>query len=63
MAVQTLPDSDDGSPRMVTLFRDARQLMTVDAVDAEDAARRAAVLVLSQDGRLRIGDVLQVTRA
>lgn len=63
MAVQILPDSDDGSPRMVTLFRNARQLMAVDAADGEDAAKRAAILVLSQDGGLRVGYVLQVTRA
>ncbi len=32
------------------------------AADAEDAARQAAIMVLQQDGGLRIGDEVRVSR-
>lgn len=61
-------DHDD-APRMVTLMRQAdndtqqlREIATIGAADAEDAARQAAILVLQQDGGLRIGDVVCVSR-
>ncbi len=54
---------DDGLwPCMVTLFRSDKELVAVGAADAEDAARQAAILVLKQDGGLRIGDVIQISR-
>ncbi len=56
------PFHDDGSPRMVTLLRSDREIAAVGAADAEDAARQAAVLVLTQDGGLRMGDVSRITR-
>ncbi len=62
MAIVTLPDSDDDSPRMVTLFRGQRELAAVGAADGEDAARQTAILVLKQDGGLQIGDVIQIIR-
>jgi hypothetical protein len=60
MAIVTLPDSDDGSPRMVTLFRGQKELAAVGAADGEDAAKQTAIMVLSRDGGLRVGDVIQV---
>jgi hypothetical protein len=62
MADATLSDSDDGSPRMVTLYRGQKELSAVGAADGEDAAKKAAVLVLQQDGGLRIGDEVRVSR-
>jgi hypothetical protein len=62
MAIVTLLDSDDGSPRMVTLFRGQREVAAIGAADAEDAARQAAILVLKQDGGLRVGDVIEIVR-
>jgi hypothetical protein len=60
MAIVPLRDSDDGSPRMVTLFRGDKELVAVGAADGEDAARQAAILVLTQDGGLQVGDVIQI---
>jgi hypothetical protein len=57
----SLPD-DDGSPRMVMLFREDREVVAVGAADGEDAARQAVIMVLQQEGGLRIGDVIQVSR-
>lgn len=62
MAIVTVPDPDDGSPRMVTLFRGHKELAAVGAADGEDAARQAAILVLKEDGGLRVGDVIQIIR-
>jgi hypothetical protein len=62
MAVVTLVDIDDDSPRIVTLFRGQRELAAVGAADGEDAARQTAILVLKQDGGLRVGDVIQIIR-
>jgi hypothetical protein len=62
MAIVTLPDSEDGSPRMVTLFRGKKELAAVGAADGEDAARQTAIMVLSQDGGLQVGDVIQIIR-
>ena len=62
MAIVTLRDSEDGSPRMVTLFRGDKELVAVGAADGEDAARQTAILVLTQDGGLRVGDVIQILR-
>jgi hypothetical protein len=53
---------DDGSPRMVLLFRGAKEIAAIDAEDADDAVKKLAVLVLSLDGGLQIGDVIQVSR-
>jgi hypothetical protein len=53
---------DEGWPRMVTLFRGSKELVAVGAADADDAARQVAMLVLTQDGGLRVGDVIQITR-
>jgi hypothetical protein len=47
---------------MVTLYRGGQELKAVGAVDGEDAARQVAVLVLTLDGGLRIGDAIQITR-
>jgi hypothetical protein len=41
---------DDGSPRMVTLFRADKEVAAIGATDAEDAARQAAIMVLQQEG-------------
>jgi hypothetical protein len=62
MATMTLPYSDDGSPRMVTLLRGEKELAAVGAADGEDAARQTAILVLKQDGGLQVGDVIQIMR-
>jgi hypothetical protein len=56
-----IPD-DDGSPRMVTLCRGSKELAAVGAAGAEDAQRQASILILQQEGGLRIGDVIQVSR-
>ncbi len=53
---------DDGSPRMVTLFRGDREVTAKGCADGEDAARQAAIICLQQDGGLLIGDVIQITR-
>jgi hypothetical protein len=57
-----IPGDDDGSPRMVTLLRKDREVAAIGAADGEDAARQAAILVLQQEGGLRIGDMIQVSR-
>jgi len=56
------PDEDGPWPRMVTLFRGQKELVAVGAAGGEDAARQVAMLVLKQDGGLRIGDVIQISR-
>jgi hypothetical protein len=57
------PAPDDGPwPCMVTLFRSDKELVAVGASDSDDAARQVAILVLKQDGGLRIGDVIQISR-
>jgi hypothetical protein len=54
---------DDGCwPMMVTLYRESKELMAVGAADGDDAARQVAMLVLRQDGGLKVGDVIQITR-
>jgi hypothetical protein len=53
---------DDGSPRMVTLIRADREVAAIGAADAEDAARQVAIMVLQQEGGLRIGDEVRVSR-
>jgi hypothetical protein len=53
---------DDGFPRMVTLSRQGKELVAVGADDADDAARQVAILVLKQEGGLRVGDVIQISR-
>jgi hypothetical protein len=53
---------DDGSPRMVQLFRKDREVAAIGAADGEDAARQVAIMVLQQEGGLRLGDVIQITR-
>jgi hypothetical protein len=53
---------DDGSPRMVALVRADREVAAIGAADAEDAARQAAIMVLQQEGGLRIGDEVRVSR-
>jgi hypothetical protein len=62
MALMILPNSDDGSPRMVALFRGQKEVAAIGAADGEDAAKQAAILVLQQEGGLRVGDVIQVSR-
>jgi hypothetical protein len=47
---------------MVTLLRGQKELAAVGAADGEDAARQTAIMVLSQDGGLRVGDVIQIIR-
>jgi hypothetical protein len=47
---------------MVSLFRGEREIAAVGAGDAEDAARQAAIMVLQQEGGLRIGDEVRVSR-
>jgi hypothetical protein len=47
---------------MVTLFRGAKEVAAIGAADGEDAAKQAAIMVLQQEGGLRVGDVVQVTR-
>jgi hypothetical protein len=47
---------------MVTLCRGQKEVAAVGAADGEDAARQAAILVLKQDGGLRVGDVIQIIR-
>jgi hypothetical protein len=59
--VQPILD-DDGFPRMVTLYRGSREVAAVGAADGEDAAKQVCILVLKQDGGLRVGDVIQVSR-
>jgi len=56
-----MPD-DDGYPRMVALFRSDKEVAAVGAADAEDAARQAAILVLQQEGGLRMGDEVRISR-
>ncbi len=53
---------DDGSPRMVSLFRADKEVAAVGAADGEDAARQAAILILQQKEGLRIGDEVRVSR-
>jgi hypothetical protein len=54
---------DDGPwPCTITLFRGSQEVATIDAADAEDAARQAAILILTQKEGLKIGDVIQITR-
>ena len=53
---------DDGFPRMVTLFRGSKEIAAVGAEDGDDAAKQVCILVLKQDGGLRIGDVIQISR-
>ena len=55
-------NADDGSPRMVTLLRADREVAAIGATDAEDAARQAAILILQQEGGLRIGDAVCISR-
>ena len=62
MADTTLSDSDDGSPRMVTLYRGQKELSAIGAADADDAAKQAAIIVLQQKEGLRIGDEVKVSR-
>jgi hypothetical protein len=52
---------EDGSPRMVSLIRKDKEI-AIDADDAEDAARKVAILVLQQEGGLRIGDAVRISR-
>jgi hypothetical protein len=47
---------------MVTLFRGPREVSAIGAADGEDAARQAAIMVLQQEGGLKVGDVIQVSR-
>jgi hypothetical protein len=61
MAAKILHDDDD-SPRMVTLMRADREVAAIGAADAEDAARQAAIMALSQEGGLLIGDLIRVSR-
>jgi hypothetical protein len=56
-----IPDDDD-SPRMVSLIRSDREIAAIGAADAEDAARQAAIMVLQQEGGLRIGDEVRISR-
>jgi hypothetical protein len=58
----TIPDYDDGSPRMVTLFCRGQEVAAIGAADAEDAARQAAIMVLQREGGLRIGDEVRISR-
>jgi hypothetical protein len=53
---------DDGASRMVTLMRGEREVAAIGAADGEDASRQAAILVLQQEGGLRIGDEVRVSR-
>jgi len=57
-----IPAEDDGSPRMVTLCRGSREIAAIGAADGEDAAKQAAIMVLQQEGGLRIGDEVRVSR-
>lgn len=56
------PLEDDGSPRMVSLIRRDKEIAAIDADDAEDAARKVAILVLQQEGGLEVGDQIMVSR-
>jgi hypothetical protein len=56
------PTIDDGFPRMVTLFRGAKEIAACGSADAEDAVKQACILILKLDGGLQIGDVIQITR-
>jgi hypothetical protein len=47
---------------MVTLFRGSKEIAAVGAADGEDAAKQVCSLVLKQDGGLKIGDVIQISR-
>lgn len=63
MSISPLPIvADDDSPRTVTLFRGSKEVATICAADAEDAARQVAILALQQEEGLQIGDVLQISR-
>jgi hypothetical protein len=57
-----IPDDDDGLPRMVTLFRRGQEVSAIGADDAYDAARQAAIMVLQQEGGLRTGDEVRISR-
>jgi hypothetical protein len=52
----------DDSPSMVTLHRNGKELVAIGADDAEDAARQVTILALKMEGRLRIGDVIRISR-
>lgn len=60
--VHLAPEVDDGFPRMVTLFRGSKEVAAVGASDGEDAAKQVAVMVLTLEGGLRVGDTIQITR-
>jgi hypothetical protein len=47
---------------MVTLFRGSKEIAAFGAADGEDAAKQVCSLVLKQDGGLKIGDVIQISR-
>jgi hypothetical protein len=57
-----VPADDDGSPRMVTLFRGSQEVSAIGAADGEDAAKQAAIMVLQQEGGLRVGDEVRISR-
>jgi hypothetical protein len=59
--VMPIPD-DDGWPRMVTLVRGQKEIAAIGAADAEDAAKQVAIMVLQQEGGLRIGDEVHISR-
>jgi hypothetical protein len=56
------PLEDDESPRMVILIRRDKEIAAIDADDAEDAARQAAILILQQKDGLMVGDQIVVSR-
>ncbi len=47
---------------MVTLIRADKEIAVTGAADAEDAAKQAAILILQQEGGLRVGDEVRVSR-
>jgi hypothetical protein len=47
---------------MVTLFRADKEVAAIGAADAEDAAKQAAIMVLQQEGGLRFGDEVRISR-
>jgi hypothetical protein len=56
------PIPHDDRPRMVTLIRADREVAAIGAADAEDAAGQVAIMVLQQEGGLRIGDEVRISR-
>jgi hypothetical protein len=54
-----IPNDDGGSPRTVALLRNSREVSAIGADDGEDAAKQAAIMVLQQEGGLKVEDKVE----